>query len=495
MKPRIKYIILFVLPVTIFLSCSKLVESPTSVIVSNQFYQTSADAVAAVNAVYNTLNSDPLGDFPMYGRQLNLLTDNASDNQNFSPSNTNPDVRSLSTVTYVSINGRILKNWQQLYFGVNRANIAIDNIVNIAADQFATPDLQLRLINEAKFIRGLLYFNLVRLWGDVPLVLHNPESVDVSTLKVPRTSKDSVYAQIISDLNDATALPVTYSGSDIGRATSGAAHTLLAKVYVTRKQWALAETELQSVFNGGYGYALFPNFKDVFQKATKNGIEHIFSVQFATNGGEANTTQYLSLSFTSFNTGTYPIDIPSDSSISALFDTTDTRKAVTFYTSQYNAANGQTIVFHNPYTPYLNKFVDYSLSPLNNQSISGLNYPVLRYAEVLLLQAEVLNEINGGPGGDAYTAINQVRERAHVPDLTTGLNQSDFRDSVFLERRKEFVQEGQRWFDLVRQGGPVLVDALQKFPAKQAASLKDSLYPIPLTEIQLDPLLTQNPGW
>src|SRR5258705_8597312 len=95
------YKIMFFLTAMIILSCNKLVENPSSVIVSSQFYETSADAVAAVNAVYNTLNSDPLGDFPMYGRQLNLLTDNASDNQNFSPSNTNPDVRALSTVTYV----------------------------------------------------------------------------------------------------------------------------------------------------------------------------------------------------------------------------------------------------------------------------------------------------------------------------------------------------------------------------------------------------------
>jgi len=266
-------------------------------------------------------------------------------------------------------------------------------------------------------------------------------------------------------------------------------------VYVTNKQWAAAQTEIQSVLNGGYGYALFTNFKDVFQKATKNGVEHIFSIQYATNGGEVNTTQFLSQSFNSFNAGTYPIDIPSDSSIAALFDSTDARKAVSFYTSQYNAVNGQTVIFHNPYTPYFNKFVDYSLSPLNNQTISGINYTVLRYAEVLLLDAEISNEINGGPTAEAYNSINQVRARSHVPDLTTGLNQADFRDSVFLERRKEFLQEGQRWFDLVRQGGAVLVEALKKFPAKQAATLKDSLYPIPLSEIQLDPLLTQNPGW
>jgi len=495
MKIHLNSKIIFLVSASFFLSCNKLVENPSSVIVSSQFYQTSADAVAAVNAVYNTLNSDPLGDFPMYGRQLNLLTDNASDNQNFSPSNTNPDVRALSTVTYVSINGRILKNWQQHYFGINRANIAIDNIGTIPATTFTNPVLQARLINEAKFIRALLYFNLVRLFGPVPLVLHNPNSVDVSTLQVPRTPTDSVYTQIISDLKDATGLPATYSGADIGRVTSGAAHTLLAKVYVTRKQWLLAQTEIQSVLNGGYGYALFQNFADIFKKASKNGVEHIFSVQYATNGGEANTTQYLSQSFTSFNTGTYPIDIPSDSSIAALFADGDTRKAVTFYTSQFNAVTGQTIIFHNPYTPYFNKFVDYNLSPLNNQTISAVNFPVLRFAEVLLLNSEVLNEINGGPTAEAYSAINQVRARAKLPDLTPGLSQSDFRDSVFLERRKELVQEGHRWFDLVRQGGQVLVDALKVFPAKQAASLKDSLYPIPLTEIQLDPLLTQNPGW
>jgi starch-binding outer membrane protein, SusD/RagB family len=495
MKKLFLYTVLIIFSGLIFISCTKLSENPDSVIVSSQFYKTSSDAVAAVTAVYNTLNSDPLGDFPMYGRQLNLLTDNASDNQNFSPSNTNPDVRSLSTVTYVSINGRILKNWQQHYFGINRANIAIDNIAAIPATQFSNPALQSRLINEAKFIRALLYFNLVRLFGAVPLILHNPNSVDVSSLQVPRTSTDSVYAQIISDLNDASGLPATYAGADIGRATSGAAHTLLAKVYVTRKEWAKAQTELQAISNGGYGYALFQNFADVFKKATKNGIEHIFSVQFATNGGEANTTQFLSQSFTSFNTGTYPIDIPSDSSIAALFDSTDTRKAVSFYTRQYNAVSGQTVIFHNPYTPYLNKFVDYSLNPLNNQTISGINYTVLRYAEVLLLNAEVLNEINGAPTAEAYNSINQVRARAHVADLSPGLSQADFRDSVFLERRKEFLQEGQRWFDLVRRGGSVLVDALKKFPAKQSASLKDSLYPIPLTEIQLDPLLTQNPGW
>ena len=488
---KIYNIILIISVLGTFQSCKKLTENPDSVIVTSQFYKTASDATSAVSAVYSTLNSDPAGDFPLYGRQLNLLVENGSDNQVYSPSNTNPDVRALGTATYISSNSRVQKVWQQLFYGINRANIAIDNIPGIAIDTA----LRSRLVRESKFIRALLYFNLVRLYGDVPLILHNPSSIQLNSLLVKRTPTDSVYTQIIADLNDATNLPKSYSGADIGRATSGAAHALLAKVYVTRQDWNNALTQVNAVINGGYGYSLFPNFVQAFQKSTKNGTEHIFSVQFETNLGAVNSTQYLSSSFTSFNTGTFPIDIPADSSVYKLYSANDTRRAVTFYSSVYNAATGKTVVFSNAYTPYLNKFVDYSLNPLSTQGQSGINYPVIRYSEILLLYAEIQNELNGTPTSDAYDAINQVRTRANVANLTAGLNQSDFRDSVFLERRKEFIQEGQRWFDLTRRGGTYLVDALHKLPEKSAASAKNNLFPIPLVEIQTNPKLTQNPGY
>jgi hypothetical protein len=490
-KINLNIVLLFFAMVTIVTSCKKLDENPDSIITSTQFYKTQADAISAVNSVYSTLNSDPAGDFPLYGRQLNLMTENASDNQTYSPSNTNPDVRAMGTITYVPANSRVQKVWQQLYYGINRANIAIDNIPSI---QFDTT-LRARLVRESKFIRALLYFDLVRLYGDVPIILHNPNTINVQSLLVKRSPVDSVYRQIISDLTDATNLPKSYSGSDKGRATGGAAHTLLAKVYLTRQQWPQALAQLQTVINGGYGYALFPNYYDAFQKATKNGVEHIFSVQFESNLGATNSTQYLSESFISFNTNVWPIDVPVDISLYNLFSANDTRRAVTFYTSVYNAATNKTVVFNNAYTPYFNKFVDYSLTPLTVQAQSGVNYPVLRYADVLLMYAEAANEINGAPTAAAYNAINQVRERAHIADLTPGLSQSAFRDSVFLERRKEFIQEGHRWFDLVRQGGTVLLDALHKIPAKSAASSKNTLFPIPLVEIQLNPKLTQNPGY
>lgn len=481
--------IIFLLAGMIGSACNKLDETPSSLITTAQFYKTRADAIAAVAAIYSTLNTDAAGDFPMYGRNLNLLTGNGSDDQVFSPSNTNPDVRALGTTTYVATNDRVKKNWQQHYFGISRANVAIDNIPGIDFDTTQ----RARLVREAKFLRGLLYFNIVRFWGDAPLILHDPTSIDVKAQKVKRAPKDSIYAQVIRDLTDATLLPKTYTGADIGRATSGAAHALLAKVYVTRREWNKALTEINEVINGGYGYALFEKYLDVFQQATKNGKEHIFSVQFGTNLGAKNSTQSLSSgNFSSFNAAVYPGDQPADSTLFQLFKATDVRRDVTFLTRVYNAATGNYVTF----TPArFAKFIDYSITPLTNQAQSGINFPVIRYADILLLKAEVLNEIAGSPTIEAYAAINAVRDRANAGGLTIGLNQQDFRDSVFLERRKEFIQEGMRWFDLSRRGGSYLYDALKKFPAKTGAALKDTLFPIPQSEIDINNEITNNPGW
>ncbi|GEO08161.1 RagB/SusD family nutrient uptake outer membrane protein [Segetibacter aerophilus] len=480
---------IFLASALLSLSCNKLVESPEAIITNAQFYKTQSDAVAAVAAVYSSLNTDAAGDFIIYGRNLNLLTSNGADDQTFSPSNTNPDVIALGTATYVAANDRVKKVWQQHYFGISRANVAIDNIPAISFDT----TLRSRLLREAKFIRALLYFNVVRFWGDAPLILHDPASIKVDELKVARAPKEKVYEQIIADLTDATNLPATYGIADKGRATSGAAHALLAKVYVTRRDWQNALKEINAVTNGGYGYDLYPNYIDAFQKATKNGIEHIFSVQFETNLGAKNSQQFLSNnSFSSFNATVNPGDRPIDSTLYNLFSAEDTRRDVTFYTRLFNAATGQYVNF--PFARFA-KFIDFSLNPLTNQAQSGINYPVIRFADILLLKAEVLNELNNGPTTEAYAAINRVRNRAKIGNLVLGLGQSEFREAVFLERRKEFVQEGQRWFDLSRRGGTYLYDALKKYPAKIGAAVKDTLYPIPQSEIEINPLLTQNAGW
>lgn len=513
----------------ILFSCKKLDEHPKGSLTPGNFYQTQSDAVAAVTAVYSTLSTDINNDFPIYGRNLNLLVDNPSDNQVYSPSNTNPDVRALGTATYTSTNDRVHKIYAQLYWGINRANIAIDKIPAIPSSQFVDPShAAANLVREARFIRALLYFDLVRLFGNVPLVLHDQATVANAGTLVSRTPKDSVYIQIIADLDSATFLPATYSGANIGRATSGAAHTLLAKVFVTRQDWADAVNELRKVITAGtanledattgnYGYDLFPKFADAFQPATKNGIEHIFSAQF--NGTVGGFTSTNTLSSFTWSNSAYTADIPADSSVIHIFGIADQRRSVTFYDSLFNLTTNKWVKW--PFFNFL-KFVDQSTGFVtalqgNQSANSKVNFPVIRYSEVLLLYAEALNELNGGPTPDAYTAINIVRGRAyssytgngnytdHTYDLPAGINQSGFRDAVFTERRKEFIQESQRWFDLVRRTdlgpGQYYLDAVHSMPGnpKAAATLKDTLFPIPQTEIDLyggrNPNFQQNPGW
>lgn len=513
--------------VTALFSCKKLTEHPEGNLTPDNFYKTQSDAVAAVTSVYSTLTTDILNDFPIYGRNLNLLIDNTSDNQVYSPSNTNPDVRALGTATYVSTNDRVRKIYAQLYWGINKANIAIDEIPAIPAEEFVDPThSNFNLVREARFIRALLYFNLVRMFGAVPLVLHDAGTVANASELVDRTSRDSVYAQIITDLDSATLLPATYTAANAGRVTSGAAHALLAKVYVTRQDWANAITELKKVITSGtagfsdattgnYGYDLFAKFSDAFQPATKNGKEHVFSAQFNGTAGGFTSTQTLS-SFT-WSNAAYFADMPADSNVVHLFDIADQRRNTTFFDSLFNQSTGAWVKW--PTFNFL-KFVDQSAGFTtalqgSQGANSKVNFPVIRYAEVLLLYAEALNELYG-PTSDAYNAINIVRARAynsytangnytnHTYDLT-GLSQQSFRDAVFTERRKEFIQECQRWFDLVRRTdlGPGQyylnsVHAMQGNP-KAAASLKDTLFPIPQQEIDLyggaNPNFQQNPGW
>ncbi len=533
----------------IFTACNKLHENPPGYITTDNFYKTQADAISAVTAVYSTLSTDVNNDFPIYGRDLNLLIENPSDNQVYSPSNTNPDVRALGTATYVSTNDRVHKIYAQHYWGIDKANIAIDKIPLIPASVFYDPNHSAaNLVREARFIRALLYFNLVRMYGDVPLVLHDAGTVANANVLVGRTSKDSVYAQIIADLDSAAALPAKYSGADVGRATSGAAHALLGKVYINLRQWGNAVTELRKVITAGtanlqtpttgnYGYDLFPNFTDAFQAATKNGKEHIFSAQF--NGTVGNFTSTNTLSSFTWTNSAYTADIPADATVvENLFDINDQRRSATFYDSLFNTQTNSWVKW--PYYNFL-KFVDQSTGFTNalagNQGAnSKINFPVIRYSEVLLLYAEALNELNNGPTPDAYTAINIVRGRAyanianrnplsnnyttynytgngnytdHTFDLPAGLSQVQFRDSVFTERRREFIQESLRWFDLVRRApdaefpdpGQYYIDAVHSMKGnpKSAAALRDTLFPIPQTEIDLygnsHPDFTQNPGW
>lgn len=479
--------IVYILIVFFIASCAKLDRAPDSAITTEQFYQTSADAVAAVNTVYtSTLNPGPL---MMYNRLFHLAFEIQTDDAIAGQRVTNVDVRAMASLTQSTTNDRVDELWKEHYNAINQANIAIDKIPAISMD----PVLQTRLINEAKFLRGLLYFNMVRLWGDVPLVLHETTSLSQDSIQVARTPAEDVYAQIISDLTDAENLPASYSANDLGRATGGAAKSILAKVYLTRQEWDKAASKCLEVMTGPYGYSLFPNYADVFNINKKNIQEQIFSAQCV--GGNIQGNRLAS--------SCAPVGIPGIPAAGTdepttqayqIFDSLDLRRDVTFDTSLISPTNGQTYKF----TPHFAKYWD--PTTITNPTNSNQNIPVIRYAEVLLMYAEALNEVNHGPTADAYDAVNKVIRRAYgktidVPDSTVDLKDLDytgFQQAVYLQRRKELMMEFQRWFDLIRT--KTMVETLHAV-GKTAASDKNYLLPVPQHEIDLNPKLTQNPGW
>ena len=488
-----KIIITIILSAGLFASCTDLEVTPTSFVTEDKYFKTQDDAVASVTAVYASLSLDP-GEQSLFGRNLYFLTDMASDYAAAGVSATNPQVRALSSLTHDATSDRVQVAWRQIYNGINRANVSIDNIPKVTGNE----TVKIRLINEAKFIRGLLYFQAVRLWGGVPIVLHEPTSIQLESLKSRRETVDAVYTQIISDLSAAEALPATYPASDAGRATSGAAKAILAKVYLTRKDYPNAILQAREVINGGYGYGLFESFQDIFTKTKKNGKEHIFSVQFEPNqaGNGSSGSTFQATSFIGF-TATEPADIISDVALFYdIYAAGDTRRDVSY--AKQLPIPGTANVYTFP-KPIFKKYIDFTnLATPGNVAI---NFPIIRYADILLSLAEAINE-QGAPTPEAYELINQVRRRAFAKPITTpdpsvdlsGLTQATFRAAIQEERKKEFVQEGQRWFDLVRWG--TLVTEVKKVTAKNSVSERNNLYPIPQSERSIDPVgLPQNPGY
>lgn len=488
-----KIIITFLLSASLLVSCTDLEVTPNSFVTEDNYFITQDDAVASVTAVYASLSLDP-GEQSLFGRNLYFLTDMGSDYAAAGVSATNPQVRAMSSLTHDATNDRVQVAWRQIYNGINRANVSIDNIPKVSGSEV----IKTRLINEAKFIRALLYFQAVRLWGGVPIVLHEAKSINLGDLKTNRSTVQEVYTQIIKDLTDAEALPKTYTAADAGRATSGAAKAILAKVHLTRKDWPNAIAKAREVIDGGYGYALFEDFQDIFTKTKKNGKEHIFSVQFEPNqaGNGSSGSTFQATSFTGF-TATEPADIISDVALFYdIYAPGDKRRDVSYAKQLLNPATGTLYTFPKP---IFKKYLD--LSNLATPSNVAINFPVIRYADILLSLAEAINE-QGGPTAEAYELINQVRRRAFgkaitTPDVTVdlvGLNQTSFRVAIQEERKKEFVQEGQRWYDLVRWG--TLVTEVKKVTAKNSVSERNNLYPIPQSERNINPDgLPQNPGY
>ncbi|SEN86133.1 Starch-binding associating with outer membrane [bacterium A37T11] len=497
-----------------------LEENPSSVVSEEQYYNTESDAITAINAVYFHLNTNKVQS--PYNTLFNTGMNMAGDDEDPGPGATNADVRSLSVLSHSSSNLRVYELWQQHYAAIRKANVVLAKVPDITFTNEATKN---RILGEAKFLRALFYFNLVRLYGGVPLIIEYQNYVSASDYAVPRNTSEEIYAQIEKDLTEAVdVLPDSYSSPDEGRATAGAAKALLAKVYLTEAslplklianyQKALEKAEeVLSPTDGGsgnYSYDLFDDYSHVFLPAYKNGVEHIFSAQMNAVSGQGNSENpraiYSSIPGLSGNYAHmvrfYTEGQDKFYNIYKIYKVSDKRRDVTFVTNFTSPSNGKQygLAISNPVvaqdsTPFWHKWWD-----PDNTSVTGnseANVTILRYAEVLLIHAEAENEVNG-PTEKAYRSINKVRNRAGLSNLTAGLSKDAFRDSVYLERRLELSYEYQRWFDLIREkdanGHGILLTSLQKV-GKTNVKDKHYLYPIPQTELDNNALLTQNPGW
>lgn len=483
-------------------SCVKLTENPESFVSEQNYYNTKADALAAVNSIYYALTS-PNGTQVPYNVLFVTGMEFMTDDIKMGPGATNPDVKAQSTLDYSASTLRVKQIWQQHYIAINRANIAIDKIPLIKPASSADSTVLVRLVLEAKFLRALYYLNLVRLYGAVPLQLHETTSLTSSNLYVTRTSADSVYTQIIRDFTDAENLPWKYASTDAdaGRATSAAAKAFLSLLYLTRSEWQKAIDKSNEIINkSNRYYDLFSNYADVYTKSAKNGIEHLFSGQFKSNSnghGNNEGLRFAPLGIKVINGNL--ADEPTTDLIKS-FQSIDKRKAVTL-ASGYTVSGATYAVdpLQNDGLSYVvNKYYDPELP--GNLNESGINVPIIRYAEVLLINAEANNELNG-PNSEAYRNYNLIRARAGLPTFTgaaANLTKDQFRDSLYLDRRLELAFEYHRWFDLIREidkdGNHIMVRTLHAI-GKPSASDKHYLYPIPQVERDINPNLTQNPGW
>ena len=477
-----KKILIFIFAIVLFTGCADELELvPLNTVTEPTFWKTSNDAIMGINGCYSVLlQNNMYRDFFMHS---DALSNNA-----FCP-NSWVNYLEISEGSGFDSNSTLPRNlWNTNYQGIVRVNRLIEKISEIEMDG----DLKNRIVAEGKFLRALFYFHLTNLYGDVPLVL-NVQTISESL--VSRDSKATVVQQVLNDLNDAiSVLPKTYSGANIGRATKGAAMALKCRVNLYNHQYTEAISMANQLSTMGYDLVSAADFPKIFlPDLENNNVESIFEVQFIGQTGESVGSSFNSRSdaLPEFGSSLYsPLQELVD-----IYDNNDIRLSATvlqpgdiFGGVVYPGTGSQTEYCYRKYV-------------IADPTVTGdgdANFIVLRYAEVLLNLAEAENEQNGPTA--AYAPINEIRERAGLGDLSSGLSKDQMRDSIKLERRKELAFEGHHYFDLLRYGADDLkaaMDDVTSVPGHtRVFESRFLLWPIPQPEININPnLLPNNTGW
>lgn len=461
---------------------------------AGNFYKTKTQFVQAVNGAYAPLQGLYTGPFWVLAE---MRSDNTSYQYNTVDRSGFP-FEEVDEFREISNNTHTTNFFNNSFQGISRANVVLDRIGASSVDA-ASKD---QIIGEATFLRAFYYFNLVRIFGDVPLVLKEVKSTDESFLIAARKSSAEIYAQILEDAKTAIQkLPESYTAAtDKGRVTKGTARTLLAEVYMTQKNFAAATTELRAIVQSNK-YQLLSNYADNFSITKKNGAESVFEIQYV-EGPNGENSNFI-YSFAPYNSGSSVAgfavgsgaaagwNIPTQDMLDA-YEPGDLRKAVSVGLNFTDPVSGKVV-------PYVKKY----LSPHAVRFQTADNFPVYRYSDVLLMLAECLNETGFTPDGEAFSLLNQIRKRAGLSDKTSSNadvnlkigSQDDFRKAIAKERQVELAFENHRWFDLLRTNKVAEVMAPHGIREKAAKSYVISvsyqdlktLYQYPLREQQLLP--------
>ncbi|OBX26037.1 putative outer membrane starch-binding protein [Gelidibacter algens] len=475
-------------------SCSEefLDKQPLDTINTENYPKTAEELITVVNGAYQPLQWPKLYNLRMWTSDImagNSIVGAGGGTDGI-------ETQNMSNFIVQPDNAGVLDLWRGPWPGILMTNIVLETAPTLDINE----DLKNRSMGEAYFLRAHYYFILARYFGDVPLIT-TPLSSD-DNLFPSRTSVNEVYDLIISDLTNATQLlppNSSYSQQNIGRASKGAAYGMLAKVHLTLGNYQEAVNMITQV--EGLGYALNANYFDNFNIQNENSQESIFEVQYASDGGfsfwdnenqSSWTSPFMGPRGSNFVGGGFGWNQPTQEFINQ-YEPDDVRKDVTVLYEGGPNFDGLAYEASYSYTGYnVRKFL-VPISVIPSFDNSPMNFPVLRYADVLLMKAEALNEL--GQTNEAEDYLNMVRNRAGLSDVQRGLSQVDFRDAVLKERRLELAFEGQRWFDLIRvNNGQYGLDFLHSI-GKNNATQKHLLFPVPQIEIDRNPNLTQNTGY
>jgi len=449
---------------------------------SDSILYKTADAVeAALGGAY--------GDFKNEYYQLDYFVNGDAQSDDAYSGGDNPANIQIDEFRIDATNANVSRDWGYLYSTIGKTNSIINN-VNSCPDPILSADRKKEILGEASFIRAFMYFQLVQLWGDVPLQLKEVKSISASNLEEiypilfpPRTAAATIYAQIIADLEIALA-NVKTTATNKGYVTKGAVNALLAYVYATQEthDWTRVKDYCNAVIAGGY--SLMPNYNDLWDNLHENSAEAIFEINYTGGSTDGNwgVKIFRGMDWKKFN-------LPSNDlakAFDAEHDTMRKNASMVFLdvTGHWSDPN-----WPQTHYPFINKYRNFAEG-------SDQNYIFMRLADILLLKAEALNELGDVPGAAAL--VNQIRTRALLPN-TTATTQENMRLAIEKERRLELAFEGHRWFDLKRTGRAISVmnNAVGADGAVFGYELTQNrlVWPIPQSELDLNTKLVQNLGY